>query len=75
MTGWLVLAAIGVIGLVAQLMMTRAYALGDAATISVYGYLTPVFAALGGLLWFGEPLTPQVLIGTGLVAVAGWWAR
>ena len=68
---WVLLVAIGLVGLVAQLVMTRALGSGEASRISLYGYLTPVFAYLGGLLVLGEPVGWRGLAGTALVCVAG----
>jgi drug/metabolite transporter (DMT)-like permease len=73
-SGQLALLGVGLLGLLAQLAMTRAYALGDAATISLYSYLTPVFAAGLGAWTLGEPVGWRTLAGTALVAAAGAWA-
>jgi drug/metabolite transporter (DMT)-like permease len=73
-SGQLALLGVGLLGLLAQLAMTRAYALGDAATISLYSYLTPVFAAGLAALTLGEPVGWRTIAGTALVAAAGAWA-
>lgn len=39
-----------------------------ATKISVFAFLTPVFALLFGALWLGEPVTPTLLASLGLVA-------
>ncbi|MCB9697577.1 MAG: DMT family transporter [Alphaproteobacteria bacterium] len=65
------LVGIGVIGAIAQRLLTRAYALGEAAEVAVYSYATPVFAYVLGLLVLGEvPAAPSV-VGTLLVVGAG----
>lgn len=40
-----------------------------ATRISVFVFLTPVFALLFGALWLGEPVTPGLVVALGLVAV------
>ena len=39
-----------------------------ATRISVFVFLTPVFALLFGALWLGEPVTPGLVVALGLVA-------
>lgn len=68
--GW-TLFGVGLIGLTAQLTMTRAYQYGEAASMSLYGYVTPVAAWALGWLALGEAVTVQGAVGTVLVAVAG----
>jgi drug/metabolite transporter (DMT)-like permease len=68
--------AVGGLGVVSQLAMTRAFSLGNAATIAVYSYTTPVFAYAFGLVWLGEVPTPRAMAGASIVLVAGaisWW--
>jgi drug/metabolite transporter (DMT)-like permease len=68
---WMLLAALALFGTLAQWLLTQAYASADAARVSIYGYATPVFAYVCGLLALREvpPLTS--LAGTVLVALAG----
>ena len=40
-----------------------------ATQISVFVFLTPLFALLFGALWLHEPLTTSLLLAMGLVAV------
>lgn len=40
-----------------------------ATKISVFAFLTPVFALLFGALWLGEPVTPVLLTSLALVAI------
>lgn len=67
--GWMV--AVGLLGAVAQTLMTKAYAVASAAQVSVVQYATPVFAYALGLALLGELPATAGLIGAGLVAVAG----
>ncbi len=68
---WLELAATGGVAMVAQLAMTRGYALGNASRMSVYAYATPVFAYASGLVVLGEAPGWRGIAGTVLVALAG----
>jgi drug/metabolite transporter (DMT)-like permease len=74
--GWVAaeLVAMGTLGAVAQHFMTRAYARGNAATVSVYSYATPVFAYGLGALFRGEVPPVTTLVGAGLVVAAGAFA-
>lgn len=65
------LVAIGVIGAIAQHLLTRAYALGEAAEVAVYSYATPVFAYVLGLLVLREVPGVASVLGTLLVVGAG----
>jgi drug/metabolite transporter (DMT)-like permease len=39
-----------------------------ATQISVFVFLTPVFALIFGALWLGEPVTPHLLLALALVS-------
>lgn len=69
--GALELGLAGVSGGLAQLAMTRAYALDRAARVGAVGYLGPVLSHLLGSLVLGEPPSPTGLLGTTLVIAAG----
>jgi drug/metabolite transporter (DMT)-like permease len=67
------LVGVGLVGLLAQLAMTRAYALADAAVVSLYSYATPVLAYALGLVALGELPSVGGVVGVALVALAGAW--
>jgi drug/metabolite transporter (DMT)-like permease len=69
--GALTLAATGVTGGLAQLAMTRAYALEKAARLGPVTYLGVVLSHVGGALLLGESTGPAQLAGTALVVGAG----
>lgn len=71
---WLALLGTGIVGMVAQQLMTRAYRFADATTVSLFGYLTPVFAYFLGALVWGQVPGWRGMAGTALVALAGWMA-
>jgi drug/metabolite transporter (DMT)-like permease len=67
--GWVLLA--GVCGGVAQLAMTRAYALEPAANVGSMGYLGVVVSALLGAIVLHEWPTASAIAGMGLVIAGG----
>jgi drug/metabolite transporter (DMT)-like permease len=67
---WLILLAAALTSIAAQLAMTRALAHVTAVGSGVVLQLTPVLTLLGGVLWFGEMLSPRALVGA-LLTMAG----
>lgn len=61
----------GLTGGLAQLAMTRAYALDRASRVGAVGYLGPVLSHLLGVIVLEEPASPTGLLGTALVIAAG----
>lgn len=51
---WLALVGVGVLGLVGQLAMTRAFGLGSALLTAALQYTTIIFAALLGIAFWGD---------------------
>jgi drug/metabolite transporter (DMT)-like permease len=74
-TGWMLMAATGIVGALGQIAQTRAYALVPAAWIGVFGYISIVFTQLIAVIVLGEAVgLPQILgsmliIGAGLILV------
>ncbi len=70
---WAFLGVLALLSISAQLLMTRALAQVTAATSGIIHQLTVVIAMLGGVLFFGEHLTPGALAGSVLtmLGVAG----
>ncbi|NWG74500.1 MAG: DMT family transporter [Rubrivivax sp.] len=66
---WLV--AVGVLATAAQMLMTRAYAIGRALSNASLQYLGIAFASVYGVLLFGDPLTLSALAGMALIVAAG----
>ena len=66
---WLWLVAIGMLGSLGQLSMTRAYALAPASQVSPLGYSSLIFAGLIGYAVWGE--RPDALGLVGAVAIIG----
>jgi len=69
--GALQLGAVGVTALLAQLAMTRAYALGSTLANASLQYSAIVFAALLGMAVFGDSIAPVGWAGMAIVIVSG----
>lgn len=68
---WLALATVGLLAMIGQLLMTRAYMIAPAAQVGPFTYASVVFAALIGWLFWGESLEPTTWAGIGFVAAGG----
>lgn len=69
--GAALLLAIGVLATTAQMMMTRAYAIGRALTNASLQYMGIAFAFVFGVLVFDDPVTGVALAGMVLIVGAG----
>lgn len=71
------MAAIIAFGTFAQLCLIRAFSLGEAAMLAPYAYSGMVFAAITGLVFFGDVPDAQTLLGALVIAGAGLyvWSR
>ncbi|MFG6449060.1 DMT family transporter [Roseateles sp. BYS180W] len=72
--GAALLLAVGLLATAAQLLMTRAYAVGKALTNATLNYLGIVFSVLWGVLIFDERLPWMSLLGMLLIVAAGFSA-
>ena len=68
---WLILIAIGGLGNLTQLSLTRAYQLAPASQVAPIGYASLVFAGLLGFLFWSERPDLWMLVGTVFVVIAG----
>jgi drug/metabolite transporter (DMT)-like permease len=68
---WLILAGIGLSATLAQLALTRAYHRGRTLTVGTLAYATVGFAAIYGVVLFGERLPWLAWLGMALVVAAG----
>ncbi len=66
----LVIAA-GLIGGVAQIMVTSSYRFGSASMLAPFDYASMIFAVALGWVIFGEAPTPAILLGAALVIAGG----
>jgi drug/metabolite transporter (DMT)-like permease len=67
------LLGVGVAALVGQLFLTRAYAVGEAAGVSVVGLTQIVFALAFDVLLFDHTMGPWTLLGVALVVAPTAW--
>jgi drug/metabolite transporter (DMT)-like permease len=66
-----VLASAGMIGGVAQILMTRSYRLAAASIVAPFDYTALLFAMLGGFALWGEVPSLTMLAGAALVVASG----
>jgi drug/metabolite transporter (DMT)-like permease len=66
-----ILVGIGVTGTLGQLMMTRAYHVGNTIVVSALSYSTLIFAAIAGLVLFNDAIPPLGWVGMGIIIVSG----
>ena len=69
--GFALLLATGALATLAQLLMTRAYAIGRPLSNASLQYLGIVFAFAWGVWLFDDPVRPLALLGMGLIVAAG----
>src|ERR1039457_3823571 len=67
---WLLLVVCGFLGVAAQLLMTSAFGTLTAVGMGIVQQTTVVLAMVGGLLFFGEPISPRGALGS-IITVAG----
>jgi S-adenosylmethionine uptake transporter len=71
LAAWLSLTGIGVLGLVGQLAMTRAFGLGSALLTAALQYTTIIFAALLGIVFWGDIPDAIAWAGMALIIASG----
>ena len=68
---WLVVAAVGVLGFAAAFLLYNAAITEiEAGPAAVIINLSPAFGLASAVLWLGEPLTPQRILGACLITVS-----
>lgn len=68
---FLMLAMVGIIGGIAQLFMTKAFRLGEAAVISPLKYSSMLWVVLFGYIIWGELPALHVVVGVAIVIASG----
>lgn len=68
---WLMLLALGVVGTMGQLFLTRAYTLAPASRVGPFTYSSIVFASLIGWWFWNEVMTLITIAGASLIIFAG----
>ncbi len=69
MEEWLLLAGVGVIGLISQAIIIRAFRVGEASFVAPFDYVRLLFAGTAGVVFFAE--TPDVWTYAGAVLIIG----
>jgi drug/metabolite transporter (DMT)-like permease len=63
---------LGVIGLVAQIVLTKAYRIAPTKLVSFYLYLQIIFSAVIGVLFFKEIPGIYSIFGASLIILSGY---
>jgi drug/metabolite transporter (DMT)-like permease len=69
-TAWFLLVVIGVLAVIGQLLMTKAYKLASPVKIGLLGYSSVIFATLIGYFLWDEPITLLTIGGIALLFLA-----
>jgi len=70
-TGWVLCAALGIVFVLAQLLMVRAYKHAPANILAPFSYVQIIAATIFGLIAFGDVPDLWTLAGIALIIVAG----
>lgn len=68
---WFALGGLGTVSLIGQLAMTRAFSTGPTTFLASLQYITVAFAAVYGVLIWGDTLTLTSVIGLSLIVFSG----
>lgn len=67
LVAWLALVGVGLAGLIGQLAMTRAFGMGSALLTAALQYTTIIFAAVLGIVFWGD--VPDVFAWGGIILI------
>ncbi len=73
-SAWGAILGIGLLAVVGQLAMTRAFSIAPPSQVGVFTYSSVIFAALLGYLIWGEAITFTMVLGSAIIFVAGYLA-
>jgi len=73
-TAWLAIGGIGLLAVIGQLAMTRAFSIAPPSQVGVFTYSSVIFAALLGHFIWGEAITGHMIIGVVIIITAGYFA-
>ncbi|RTE87444.1 MULTISPECIES: DMT family transporter [Gammaproteobacteria] len=71
---WPGIVGIGVLAVAGQLAMTKGFGLASPSKVGVFTYSSVIFAALLGYWVWGEAITHEMILGTVLIFIAGYFA-
>lgn len=70
-TDWLLFWLIGLLGMIAHLLLLRAFLLGEASFVAPFAYVSMAFSAIWGFVFFAEVPDIYVFIGATIIIGAG----
>jgi drug/metabolite transporter (DMT)-like permease len=68
---WAMMAMLCVSGALGHWLLIKVYEIAEASAVQPFAYFQLVFAAIMGILVFGERLEPPVAVGAAIVVAAG----
>ncbi len=68
---WALMAALCVSGVLGHFCLIKCYEVAEASVVQPFAYLQLVFASALGMLVFKDVLTPNVVLGGGIIIMAG----
>lgn len=71
---WLAIGGIGLLAVIGQLAMTRAFSIAPPSQVGVFTYSSVIFAALLGYFIWGEAITGHMVLGVAIIITAGYFA-
>jgi len=64
------MASIGIVGLIGQVLMTKAFALEESTIVVPFKYLEVIYVLIFGFFFFGEAYTLKAMIAIGIIVIA-----
>jgi drug/metabolite transporter (DMT)-like permease len=71
LTDWFLFCLIGLLGMIAHLLLLRAFLLGEASFVAPFAYVSMAFSAIWGFVFFAEVPDIYVFIGASIIIGAG----
>ena len=71
---WLLIGIMGLLAVIGQLAMTRAFSIASPSRVGVFTYSSVIFAAIMGYWWWDEPVTWYMVSGAIIILIAGYHA-
>jgi len=71
---WVFLLIYAGIAVLSHWLLLKTYAAAEASSVQPFAYLQIVFVSIIGITIYSEVLAPAVVLGTGLIVVAGLYA-
>lgn len=71
---WGLVALMGLLAVIGQLTMTRAFSIASPSRVGVFTYTSVIFAALMGYFIWQEPVTWYMVTGGVIIFIAGYYA-